>query len=117
MKNIKLKDGGGGGGGATYIFTVRCYVVQSSIDQEAVSTLYLQCYRLSPGFRTLQVKSNGDQYPILIAGGGGGLGLGQFVDNGHQHGRGAAPPGRQPTSGTILSAEKGNKNSNNRTVL
>ncbi|KAK9299944.1 hypothetical protein QLX08_007170 [Tetragonisca angustula] len=52
------------------------------------------------------VKDNGEQYPILIAGGGGGLGLGQFVDNGHQHGRGAAPPGRQPSSGTILSSEE-----------
>ncbi|XP_050480798.1 ALK tyrosine kinase receptor isoform X2 [Bombus huntii] len=78
VKNIKIKDGGGGGGGATYIFTL---------------------------------KENGDQHPILIAGGGGGLGLGPFISNGHQHdqhdqhGQAAAPSGRQPISGTILSAE------------
>lgn len=58
-------------------------------------------------YHSLQLKSNGEQHPILIAGGGGGLGLGQFIDNGHQHGRGPAPPGRQPTSGTVLSSQAG----------
>lgn len=29
--------------------------------------------------------------PILIAGGGGGLGLGHFTDDGLQHGRGPLP--------------------------
>ncbi|XP_076176518.1 anaplastic lymphoma kinase isoform X2 [Ptiloglossa arizonensis] len=53
------------------------------------------------------LKSNGDQYPILIAAGGGGIGLGQFVDNGLQHGRGPAPIGRQPMSGSVLSTEAG----------
>lgn len=58
-------------------------------------------------FYILQLKNNGEQHPILIAGGGGGLGLGQFIDNGHQHGRGPAPPGRQPISGTVLSSHAG----------
>ncbi|KAK1117952.1 hypothetical protein K0M31_015619 [Melipona bicolor] len=101
VKNMKLKDGGGGGGGATYVFTVSEIPLfdRASMDH----ALGMLSFFISV---TLQVRDNGEQYPILIAGGGGGLGLGQFVDNGHQHGRGAAPLGRQPTSGTILSAEK-----------
>lgn len=71
------------------------------------------CYVLGCHFPMLQLKKNGDQHPILIAGGGGGLGLGPFISNGHQHdqhdqhGQAAAPFGRQPISGTVLSAEAG----------
>ncbi|XP_076635362.1 anaplastic lymphoma kinase isoform X1 [Colletes latitarsis] len=53
------------------------------------------------------LKANGQQHPILIASGGGGIGFGQFVDNGLQHGRGPAPSGRPPTSGAVLSTEAG----------
>lgn len=55
----------------------------------------------------MQLKNNQEQHPVLIAAGGGGIGLGQFIDNGLQHGRGPAPPGRQPTSGVALSVEAG----------
>lgn len=55
----------------------------------------------------LQLKGNGEQHPILIAAGGGGLGLGQFVDTGHQHGRGPAPSGKLSTSSTVSSSEAG----------
>ncbi|XP_018396574.1 PREDICTED: ALK tyrosine kinase receptor [Cyphomyrmex costatus] len=40
------------------------------------------------------LKANGDLEPILIAGGGGGLGLNPSMDNGLQHGRGSFPVGR-----------------------
>ncbi|XP_067210065.1 ALK tyrosine kinase receptor isoform X2 [Linepithema humile] len=40
------------------------------------------------------LKANGELVPILIAAGGGGLGLGHFADNGLQHGRGPIPAGR-----------------------
>ncbi|XP_076750221.1 anaplastic lymphoma kinase isoform X1 [Xylocopa sonorina] len=53
------------------------------------------------------LNENGDQYPILVAGGGGGIGFGQFVDNGLQHGRGPASTGKQFTSGTIISSDAG----------
>ncbi|XP_053974206.1 ALK tyrosine kinase receptor isoform X2 [Hylaeus volcanicus] len=53
------------------------------------------------------LKRNGNQHPILIASGGGGIGLGQFVDSGLQHGRGPASFGRQPSSGSVLSTEAG----------
>jgi len=36
----------------------------------------------------------GELVPILIAGGGGGLGFGHFTDDGLQHGRGSIPAGR-----------------------
>ncbi|XP_014489492.1 PREDICTED: ALK tyrosine kinase receptor isoform X2 [Dinoponera quadriceps] len=39
------------------------------------------------------LKSNGELEPIMIAGGGGGLGSGQFKDDGLQHGRGPVPEG------------------------
>ncbi|XP_015429458.1 PREDICTED: ALK tyrosine kinase receptor [Dufourea novaeangliae] len=54
-----------------------------------------------------KLKTSGEQYPILIAGGGGGIGLGQFVDNGLQHGRGPAPFGKQPIPSPVLSPEVG----------
>lgn len=44
--------------------------------------------------KRLQLKSNGELEPIMIAGGGGGLGSGQFKDDGLQHGRGPIPGGR-----------------------
>ncbi|XP_034171879.1 anaplastic lymphoma kinase isoform X1 [Osmia lignaria lignaria] len=53
------------------------------------------------------LKNYQEQHPVLIAAGGGGIGLGQFIDNGLQHGRGPAPLGRQPTSGIALSIEAG----------
>ncbi|XP_025157747.1 ALK tyrosine kinase receptor [Harpegnathos saltator] len=40
------------------------------------------------------LKANGELEPIMIAGGGGGLGSGQFKDDGLQHGRGPVPGGR-----------------------
>lgn len=124
VKNIKIKDGGGGGGGATYIFTVSEYLIKllkySKIivpnPINVIKLLSYTCYVLGYHFPInpmLQLKKNGDQHPILIAGGGGGLGLGPFISNGHQHeqhdqhGQAAAPFGRQPISGTILSAEAG----------
>ncbi|XP_012522088.2 ALK tyrosine kinase receptor [Monomorium pharaonis] len=44
------------------------------------------------------LKANGDLEPILIAGGGGGLGLNPSMDNGLQHGRGPFPAGRSVPS-------------------
>ncbi|XP_031836034.1 anaplastic lymphoma kinase isoform X3 [Nomia melanderi] len=54
-----------------------------------------------------QLKSNGIQHPILIAAGGGGLGLGQVSDNSLQHGRGPVPFGKQPLPSPILSPDDG----------
>jgi len=44
------------------------------------------------------LKANGDPEPILIAGGGGGLGLNPSLNNGLQHGRGPFPVGSPPPS-------------------
>lgn len=53
------------------------------------------CYAiLTQIYERLQLKANGELEPILIAGGGGGLGSGQFKDDGLQHGRGPVPGGR-----------------------
>lgn len=35
-----------------------------------------------------QVTSSGEYVPVLVAAGGGGLGLGKFFNDGFQHGRG-----------------------------
>ncbi|XP_035737787.1 ALK tyrosine kinase receptor-like isoform X3 [Vespa mandarinia] len=55
------------------------------------------------------LKNNGDQQPLLIAAGGGGLGLrvGQSVDDSIQHGKGAAPPERSPSSGLAITENAG----------
>jgi len=53
------------------------------------------------------LKANGDPEPILIAGGGGGLGLNPSLDNGLQHGRGPFPAGR-PLPSFNDSAHMGN---------
>lgn len=43
----------------------------------------------------------------MIAAGGGGLGLGQFVDDGVQHGKGPPPLGRNPVSGVSVQGDAG----------
>ncbi|XP_046835258.1 ALK tyrosine kinase receptor isoform X2 [Vespa crabro] len=55
------------------------------------------------------LKNNGDQQPLLIAAGGGGLGLrvGQSVDDSIQHGKGAAPSERSPSSGLAITENAG----------
>ena len=59
----------------------------------------------------LQLKPNGEHQPIIIAAGGGGLGIGQFVNDGVQHGKGPPPPGKNPTSGVSLKGDAGKFNS------
>lgn len=54
-----------------------------------------------------QLKSNGEQQPLVVAAGGGGLGLGQFVDSGVQHGRGIAPFTKPPISNALFSTRAG----------
>ncbi|XP_076236265.1 anaplastic lymphoma kinase isoform X2 [Calliopsis andreniformis] len=54
-----------------------------------------------------RLKNNGEQQPILIAAGGGGLGMGQFIGNGVQHGRGVAPFAKPPISYAIFSTKAG----------
>lgn len=44
----------------------------------------------------------------MIAAGGGGLGLGQFADDGVQHGKGLPPPGSSPTTGVSIRGDAGN---------
>ncbi|XP_033212809.1 ALK tyrosine kinase receptor [Belonocnema kinseyi] len=53
------------------------------------------------------LKPNGEHLPLMIAAGGGGLGLGQFVDDGVQHGKGPPPPGRNPVSGVSVQGDAG----------
>ncbi|XP_068993762.1 ALK tyrosine kinase receptor isoform X2 [Neodiprion pinetum] len=53
------------------------------------------------------LKPDGEQKPLLIAAGGGGLGHGQFLDDGIQNGKGAAPKGRLFESGLSISALAG----------
>jgi len=54
------------------------------------------------------LKANGDPEPILIAGGGGGLGLNPSMDDGLQHGRGSFPASRLPPSPSNDSERMGN---------
>jgi len=54
------------------------------------------------------LKANGDPEPILIAGGGGGLGLNPTMDDGLQHGRGPFPMGRLSSSPSNFSERMGN---------
>jgi len=42
--------------------------------------------------------------PILIAGGGGGLGYGHITDDGLQHGRGPVPLGKHPRPSSEISS-------------
>lgn len=39
--------------------------------------------------------------PLAVAGGGGGLGLGQFIDNGRQHGQGVVNATQAPVTGKM----------------
>lgn len=43
----------------------------------------------------------------MIAAGGGGLGLGQFTDDGVQHGKGLPLPGSNPTTGVSFRGDAG----------
>ncbi|XP_051176144.1 leukocyte tyrosine kinase receptor-like [Leptopilina boulardi] len=54
-----------------------------------------------------KLKSNGEHQPLMIAAGGGGLGLGQFADDGVQHGKGLPPPGSRPTTGVSIRGDAG----------
>ena len=55
----------------------------------------------------MQVKANGEQVPLLIAGGGGGLGPTQFRDDGVQHGKGQIPRGKKPQTGVSFKKDAG----------
>lgn len=55
----------------------------------------------------LQLKENGEQQILLIAGGGGGLGPTQFLDDGIQHAKGLPPHGRSPVNGVSVKANAG----------
>lgn len=100
----------GGGGGATYVFTVSVRwpikIHSSHICKMALawqlptSHYFLEAPRIPPKtsasllFYKLhvqlssQINSEGDQSPVLIAAGAGGLGPGIFIDDGLQHGHG-----------------------------
>lgn len=70
MLNYQVGDGGGGGGGGTFLFYVSVGVAFFAV----LMTVWV-------------LQRNGSKfYPLAVAGGGGGLGLGQFVDTGLQHG-------------------------------
>lgn len=55
----------------------------------------------------LQLKQNGEQQPLLIAGGGGGLGPTKFRDDGVQHAKGLTPHGRNPYNGLSFKKNAG----------
>ncbi|XP_024885516.1 leukocyte tyrosine kinase receptor [Temnothorax curvispinosus] len=57
-------------------------------------------------------KANGELEPILIAGGGGGLGLNPSMDDGLQHGRGSFPAGRLSSSPSNVSERMGGPGAN-----
>ena len=55
----------------------------------------------------LQLNPDGGQRPLLIAGGGGGLGPTQFHDDGVQHAKGSPPYGHEPINGTSFMRSSG----------
>lgn len=68
---------------------------------------------ISNGSLLIQLKSSGEYRPVLVAAGGGGLGLGQFFNDGAQHGQGplqgSAVGGRataRKDSGTWINSRK-----------
>ncbi|XP_070151129.1 ALK tyrosine kinase receptor isoform X2 [Polyergus mexicanus] len=53
------------------------------------------------------LRANGELEPILIAGGGGGLGLNPLTKDGLQHGRGPVPADKLPSPPSVTSKDLG----------
>lgn len=79
VRNIVIEDGAGGGGGGTFIFLVRNHKTTTSLKSNVI--LYLK----------FQLNNAKNPVPLLVAGGGGGLGIGRYLDDDFQHGQGINP--------------------------
>lgn len=87
LRHDLLDGGAGGGGGASYVFLVRCLVVCKVLNQN------LQ-------LKLLQLNQVNKAVPLIVAGGGGGLSVGRYLDENVQQAKGIVLE-RPETTGQI----------------
>lgn len=87
LKRAGIRNGAGGGGGASYVFLV------SRLTSDPKYTLHNVKFQLNSAKKAV---------PMIVAGGGGGLGFGKFLDENFQHGRGIIDGEEASFSGSTI---------------